>query len=132
MFRPYVQDTSDWIKYYETGSKSNKDSGESTGGIGADSGGVANPVEKSVPNNLDVIKNKMRTGELSSQPSDQSVVQAIAQTKRRRKRRKICRRKRKKNGKKVKKKVRKVIKKKKNGKKRRKKKKKKPRDLFDP
>jgi hypothetical protein len=135
MYRPYVQQTSDWIKYYEGTSRSNKDSGESTGGIGADSGAVANPVEKAVPNNSKTINDKMRSGELSSLPSDQTVAQTIAQTqgRRRTRRKKIRRRKagaKRRNGKKGGKSSRRVSKKKKSKKKKRKKKK--QRDLFDP
>lgn len=136
MFRPYVQDTADWIKYYDTGSKSNKDNGESTGGIGADSGSVANPVEKAVSNNNATINNKMRQGELASAlPSDQTVIaQTVAKARRRRKRTKVRRRKpgsKRRNGKKARKGSRKVSSKKKTRKKK-KRKKKKQRDLFDP
>ena len=137
MFRPYVQDTSDWIKYYDSSSKSNKDSGESTGGIGAESGSIANPVEKPVANNLKSINDKMRSGELSSAlPSDQVVAQTIAKTVRRRKK-KSARRKagpKRRNGKKGRKKTRKVSKRRKGSKKvaRKKKKKRHQRDLFDP
>jgi hypothetical protein len=142
MYRPYVQDTSDWIKYYEHGSKSNKDSGESTGGIGAESGSIANPVEKAVANNLKAIEGKMRSGELSSLPADQTVAQTIAKTVRRRKRKKSTRRRagpKRRNGKKSRKGSKKISKrrkghKKKSRKKKKKKsrKKKKQRDLFDP
>jgi len=138
MYKPYVQDTSDWIKYYDSGSQSNKDSGESTGGIGAESGSVANPVEKAVANNLQTINTKMRQGDLSSAlPSDQTVVaQTVAKARRRRK----VRKKKKRNGKKVSKLSRKIskkrkkrkISKKRQKKKKKKRKRKKPRDLFDP
>jgi hypothetical protein len=139
MFRPYVQETADWIKYYDTTSKSNKDSGESLGGIGADSGSVANPVEKAVTNNTETINSKMRQGELSSAlPSDRTVVaQTVAKARRRRKRTKVRRRKPGSKRKKVKKggKRRRKVTKKRSKKKKRSRKKKKPkqqRDLFDP
>ena len=144
MFRPYVQDTSDWIKYYDSTSKSNKDSGESTGGIGAESGSVANPVEKSVANNIKTINDKMRSGELSSLPSDQTVAQTVAKTIRHRRRNKNSSRRqavaKRRKGKKGRKKSTKVSKRRKGKKKvtrkkkkrKRKRKKRTQRDLFDP
>ena len=143
MFRPYVQDTADWIKYYDSNSKSNKDSGEASGGIGAESGSIANPVEKAVSNNLKTINDKMRSGELSSSlPSDQVVAQAIAKTVRRRKRRKKSSRRtggaKRRNVKKKRQRTKKVSKRRKGkkkvvGKKRKRKRKKRSvRDLFDP
>jgi hypothetical protein len=132
MYRPYVQNVNEWVDYYESNSKSNKDTVEGTGGIGAEGGGKANPVERAIPNNSKMIENKMQTGELSSSlPSDQTVVQALAKTVRRRKRRKTRRKKpgrKRKNGKKVKKHRKKVTRRKK---KKRKRSRKKERDLFD-
>jgi hypothetical protein len=132
MYKPYVQNVNDWVEYYQSGSKANKDTGEGTGGIGAESGSTANPVEKAVANNIKMIESKMSNGQMTSAiPSEQTVAQAIAKTGRRRKRRKTRRRKpgrKRKKVKKVKKRRKKVTRKKK---KKRKRPKKKERDLFD-
>jgi hypothetical protein len=142
----YVQDVADWISYYERGGVSKQDGGESTGGIGADSGSNANPVEKPVRNNNKSIETEIRQGQPASMPGQEEVQQALATTIRRRRRRKgkssvrakfmkkrkrlhkkvrVKRRKKKKKTKKKKKK-----KKKKNGKPRRRRKRKRQRDLF--
>ena len=89
VYKPYVQDVNDWIKCYAKGDTShNKDSGDTIGGIGGESGNSANPVERKVPNNLKVLDTKMRQGELSSMPGQQAVQQALAR-KRRRKRKPV-------------------------------------------
>jgi hypothetical protein len=126
-FKPYVQDVDDWINFYAKGNTShNKNSGETIGGIGGESGNTANPVERSVPNNLKVLDTKMRQGELSSMAGQEVVQQALARTvrRRRRKRKPVRRLKRKKKTKKRKRKG--------NGKHKSKKKRKrrKQRDLF--
>jgi hypothetical protein len=83
VYKPYVQDVDDWIKFYAKGDTShNKDSGEGVGGIGGESGNTANPVERKVPNNLKVLDSKMRLGELSSMPGQQAVQQALARKRR--------------------------------------------------
>ena len=88
MFKPYVQDVSDWIDYYERGGVSKQDSGEGTGGVGAESGSTANPVEKPVRNNNKRIETEMRQGQLSSMPGQEVVQQTLASTLRRRRKRK--------------------------------------------
>ena len=87
VFKPYVQDVDDWINFYAKGNTShNKNSGDTVGGIGGESGNTANPVERSVPNNLKVLDSKMRQGELSTMPGQEVVQQALARTVRRRRR----------------------------------------------
>jgi hypothetical protein len=137
MFKPYVQSVDDWIKFYSQPGTSNKDSGDSTGGIGADSGSVANPVEKATPNNLKTIDSEMRQGQLTSMPGQPPVAPTAVKSVRRRKRRKLRRKKPARKRKKVKKagsrvkKVRKGVAKKRKKRKKKSKKRRTERDLFD-
>jgi len=145
MYKPYVQDVSDWISYYDRGGVSKQDNG-GTGGVGAESGSTANPVEKAVRNNNKSIETQMRQGELSSMPGQEVVQKTLANTLRRRRKRKSKRhakfiKKRKKsrrkkrrvkrrNGKKKKRQGRKKKTKRKTKKRSRRRKSKKQRDLF--
>jgi hypothetical protein len=124
MYKPYVQDVSDWISYYDRGGVSKQDSG-GTGGVGAESGSTANPVEKGVRNNNKSIETEMRQGQLSSMPGQEVVQQTLANTLRRRRKRKSKRHA--KFIKKRKKKKKKTHVKRRNGKKKKKKKKRKGR-----
>ena len=131
--KTYVQDVSDWIKYYDSAGTSNKNVGESTGGIGAESGSTASPVERALPNNSKTLDNNMRQSSLSNNMPGQQVVQqtlakALRRKQRRRKRKTIRRVKgKKRKGSKRKKKTGRRKKKSK----KKKSKKKKQRDLFD-
>jgi hypothetical protein len=126
--KTYVQDVSDWIKYYDSSGSSNKNVGESTGGIGAERGSTANPVERALPNNSKTLDNNMRQSSVSNNMPGQQVVQQtlakeLGRLQRRRKRKSVCRGKGKK---------RKASKRKKKTVRRKKKKRvKKQRDLFD-
>jgi hypothetical protein len=126
MYRPYIQDVYDWINYYDQGGTKNKETGESTGGIGAESGSIASPVEKAVANNNKTLDVKMRQVDVNSMPGQAVVQQALAKTRRRRRR--VRRSGKGKNKKKKRqKKSNKVKRKTRNGGKRRTK----QRDLFD-